>query len=232
MTDGIVKTLKIGQSAAKYLILNRFKKIILIKIMENEINGEIYCITSPSDKKYIGQCVKKLSNGKNWGYIQRWRDHIRDSTGKNYCRLLNNAIKKYGSKSFKIEVIKECNISELNYYEEYYIKLFNSMTPNGYNLTSGGSNCFQSDETRQLKRESMIGKNLGKTYPKRTRNREEDNLLPKYLRYYIDHTGKEGYRISHHPNIKDKSFFSKKIPLETKLQLALDYLNHNTIDIR
>ena len=31
--------------------------------------GEIYCITSPSNKKYIGQCVKLLSNGKKWGYI-------------------------------------------------------------------------------------------------------------------------------------------------------------------
>jgi len=200
--------------------------------MENKLDGEIYCLTSPSGKKYIGQCVKKLSSGKNWGYNCRWRDHIRDSRGKNYCRLLNNAINKYGSESFTVEVIKECNISELNYYEEYYIRLFNSMTPNGYNLTSGGSNCFQSIETRQLKRENMIGKNLGKQYPKRPRNREQDNVLPKYLRYYIDNTGKEGYRISHHPILKDKSFFSKKIPLEIKLKLALNYLNQNATDIR
>lgn len=26
--------------------------------------GEIYCLTSPSNKKYVGQCVKILSNGK------------------------------------------------------------------------------------------------------------------------------------------------------------------------
>jgi group I intron endonuclease len=200
--------------------------------MENNYDGEIYCITSPSGKKYIGQCVKKLSSGKKWGYMNRWKDHIRDSIGKNYCRLLNNAIKKYGIESFKVEIIKECYISELNYYEEYYISLFNSMTPNGYNLTSGGGCCFQSLETRQLKRESMIGKNLGKQYPKRPRNRIQDNVLPKYLRYYTDHTGKEGYRISNHPKLKDKSFFSKQIPLETKLQLALDYLNQITIDIR
>jgi hypothetical protein len=78
----------------------------------------------------------------------------------------------------------------------------------------------------------MIGKNLGKQYPKRPRNRIQDNVLPKYLRYYTDHTGKVGYRISNHPKLKDKSFFSKQIPLETKLQLALDYLNQITIDIR
>ena len=85
--------------------------------MEN--NGEIYCLTSPSGKKYVGQCVKQLSSGKKWGYIQRWKDHIRDANTKNYCRQLNNAINKYGSENFTIEVIKECNIYELNYYEEY-----------------------------------------------------------------------------------------------------------------
>jgi group I intron endonuclease len=191
--------------------------------MENE--GEIYCITSPSGKKYIGQCVKQLSNGKNWGYTQRWKEHIRDSNSRNYCRLLNNAIIKYGSENFTVEIIKECNISELNYYEQYYINSYNTLSPNGYNLTTGGSVCRQSEETQNLKRVSMIGKNLGKQLPKRYRLREEDNNLPKYLRYYTDHLGKEGYRISNHPILKDKSFLSKKIPLNEKLQIALEYLN-------
>ncbi len=194
--------------------------------MEN--NGEIYCLTSPSGKKYVGQCVKQLSSGKKWGYIQRWKDHIRDANSKNYCRQLNNAINKYGSENFTIEVIKECNIYELNYYEEYYIKLYNTLSPNGYNLTSGGSVCRQSEETQFLKRKSMIGKNVGKIFPKRPRLREEDNMLPKYVRYYRDHSGKEGYRVSNHPILKEKSFLSKKLPLEIKLELALKYLNQQT----
>ena len=193
--------------------------------MEN--NGEIYCLTSPSGKKYVGQCVKQLSSGKKWGYIQRWKDHIRDANSKNYCRQLNNAINKYGSENFTIEVIKECNIYELNYYEEHYIKLYNTLSPNGYNLTSGGSVCRQSEETQILKRKSMIGKNVGKIFPKRPRLREEDNALPKYVRYYRDHSGKEGYRVSNHPLLKEKSFFSKKLPLEIKLELALKYLNQH-----
>ena len=194
--------------------------------MEN--NGEIYCLTSPSGKKYVGQCVKQLSSGKKWGYIQRWKDHIRDANSKNYCRQLNNAINKYGSENFTIEVIKECNIYELNYYEEHYIKLYNTLSPNGYNLTSGGSVCRQSEETQILKRKSMIGKNVGKIFPKRPRLREEDNALPKYVRYYRDHSGKEGYRVSNHPILKEKSFLSKKLPLEIKLELALKYLNQQT----
>ena len=186
--------------------------------------GEIYCLTSPSGKKYIGQCVKYLSSGKKWGYLSRWKDHIRDSQTKNFCRLLNNAICKYSPENFLIEIIKECNTDELNHYEEYYINFYNTLTPNGYNLTTGGSICRQSEETKKLKQLNMIGKNKGKIYSKRDRKREEDNNLPKYLRYYTDHSGKEGYRISNHPKLKDKSFLGKYISLDTKLQLALTYL--------
>ena len=190
--------------------------------------GEIYCLTSPSGKKYIGQCVKYLSSGKKWGYLSRWKDHIRDSQTKNFCRLLNNAICKYSPEKFLIEIVKECNIEELNHYEEYYINFYNTLTPNGYNLTTGGSICRQSEETKKLKQLSMIGKNKGKIYSKRDRKREEDNNLPKYLRYYTDNSGKEGYRISNHPILKDKSFLGKYISLETKLQLALTYLEQTT----
>ena len=123
-----------------------------------------------------------------------------------------------------ISLIKECNIEELNHYEEYYINFYNTLTPNGYNLTTGGSICRQSEETKKLKQLNMIGKNKGKIYSKRSRKRGEDNNLPKYLRYYTDKSGKEGYRISNHPSLKDKSFLGKYISLETKLELALTYL--------
>jgi group I intron endonuclease len=188
--------------------------------------GEIYCITSPSGKKYVGQCLKHLSNGRKHGYIGRWKEHIRDSTYKNCCRLLNASIRKYGPENFNIEILKECPEDELNYYEKYYITNLNTKKPNGYNLTDGGNVCKQSEETCELKRLSMIGKNLGKTYEKRARKRTEDSELPKYVRHYRDTSGKEGYRINNHPNLKDKSFLSKNVSMDEKLQLALNYLNN------
>lgn len=196
--------------------------------------GEIYCLTSPSGKKYVGQCVKYLSNGKKWGYLNRWKDHLREiKSGKNFSRALNNSIKKYGSENFKIELLKECLVDELNYFETYYIKELNTLSPNGYNLTNGGSNGRNCEETKELKRISMIGKNKGKIFNKRQRKRPQDENLPKYLRYYIDYSGKEGYRISNHPTLKGKSFLSKKLTLENKLELALNYLNSvNMADIR
>jgi hypothetical protein len=188
--------------------------------------GEIYCVTSPSNKKYVGQCVKMLSSGKKWGYLSRWKQHARDATnGKDYCRLLNNAIRKYKHENFTIEIIKECEIKDLDYNENLYIEQLNTMTPNGYNLTSGKTTSRQSDETKELRRKNMIGKNLGKVLDKRPRKRHEDLNLPKYLRYYRDSSGKEGYRISHHPDLKERSFVSKYTSMEDKLQLATEYLH-------
>jgi len=202
-------------------------------MVKNYNIGNIYIITSPSGKQYIGQCVEFLCNGKKWGYKNRFLQHVRDSDkGKDYCRLLNNAIRKYGKDNLKLEKLISCNISELDIMEGYYIEKYNTMTPNGYNLITSGSNSRQSEETKQIRRESMMGKNKGKIYPRRPRKRKEDSELPKYLRYYTDKSGKEGYRISHHPSLKDKSFVGKYIPLVEKLKLATEYLNSAETSVR
>lgn len=188
--------------------------------------GDIYCLTSPSNKKYIGQCVQNLSSGKKWGYLKRWYQHCYEAkTNKGFCRLLDNAIRKYNPDSFKVELLRECSIEELDYYEQYYISICNTLTPNGYNLTTGKSESRQSEETKRKRSESMIGKNKGKSLQKRIRQREEDSNLPKYLRSYNDSSGKSGYRVNNHPVLKDKSFVSKKLSDNEKLNLALEYLS-------
>jgi hypothetical protein len=77
----------------------------------------------------------------------------------------------------------------------------------------------------------MIGKNKGKIYPKRPRKRNDDTDLPKYVRRYIDSSHKEGYRVCSHPTLKQKSFLSKSISMEEKLQLAINYLNTASAEI-
>lgn len=189
--------------------------------------GDIYVITSPSGKQYVGQCVQYLSNGKKWGYLNRYASHIKDALkGKDYCRLLNNAIRKYGPDNMKIERIITCKVEEMDTFERQYIEEYKTLTPNGYNLTTGGESCSrQSEETKERRRQSMIGKNVGKVYEKRKRKREEDSNLPKYIRFYLDKSGKTGYRISHHPELKDRSFVSKYLSMEQKLKDAINYLN-------
>ena len=185
--------------------------------------GDIYLIESPNGKKYIGQTVKHYNSGKKSGYLARWKAHISEANRNlNYCRLLDNAIRKYGSNNFKVSLICECNtFEELNEKEQHYISTHNSMSPNGYNLTTGGNiNNKQSIESSEKKRISMIGKNIGKILRKRERKNEEDNSLPKYVRSI-----KDGYRISNHPSKIDKTFRSKKLTMPEKLKLALNELD-------
>lgn len=78
-----------------------------------------------------------------------------------------NAIKKYGINAFEFVVIEHCPIDELDEKEIYYIKKYNSKSPNGYNLTNGGKSTRgykHTEETR--KKMSKIQKKLyaeGKT---------------------------------------------------------------------
>ena len=123
--------------------------------------GEIYiAINEKNNKKYIGQAVCQLSNGRKWGSIKRWENHVKKAQ-KNICecRLLENAIQKYNSHNFTIIIIKECPIHELNYWEDYYIKKFDTIAPNGYNLMTGGGNGrIHSQETKNRMSLSRIGK--------------------------------------------------------------------------
>jgi hypothetical protein len=43
-------------------------------------------------------------------------------------------MRKYGVDAFVMSVICECKPEELNELEAFYIREFNSVTPNGYNV--------------------------------------------------------------------------------------------------
>lgn len=101
--------------------------------------GFIYKYTSPSGKSYIGQTVRSLSEraGHN---------------GKNYkgCSLFFSAIQKYGLKNFDVEILAEVPRKHLNEQEKRYIHLFNSLAPNGYNISVGGEQIGPSKKARPI----------------------------------------------------------------------------------
>jgi group I intron endonuclease len=120
--------------------------------MENEIlldkskvQGQIYLITNiQNQKKYVGQTLTHRKNhGKYrpFGIQGRFNDHLSEAicnTKKKQCRYLNNAIRHYGKEFFTVSLITNCQPSELDEYEKYYIEEYNTLYPNGYNLTRGG----------------------------------------------------------------------------------------------
>lgn len=98
----------------------------------------IYKYTSPSGKIYIGQTHQKI--------YQRSRGGM----GYIHCTYFYAAIQKYGWKNFKREILKNnLTIEEANYWEIYYIQLYqaNDRTK-GYNITAGGNNHELSEEAR------------------------------------------------------------------------------------
>jgi len=104
---------------------------MIIYIAENKING----------KKYIGQTIKSLE--------ERKRRHIYLSN-YNPKTYFQKALKKYGSNNFTFKIIEECvDISQLNEREQYWIKEYNTLSPNGYNLNTGGKNHNVSETTKK-----------------------------------------------------------------------------------
>jgi group I intron endonuclease len=108
----------------------------------------IYKITNIENNKfYIGQTTKAVD--------KRFREHL----GSNNKSLISRAIKKYSRQSFFVDTICEClSLDELNERELYYIGVYGSKVPNGYNLTDGGrTNYTLTPESIKKISDSKIG---------------------------------------------------------------------------
>ena len=96
------------------------------------MNGKIYIIKNSVDNKiYIGQTIQDVST--------RFKQHLKLlKCCKN--QVIYKAIKAKGKEKFFVEILEEGidNYKKLNLREEYYINIFNSLVPNGYNLCPGG----------------------------------------------------------------------------------------------
>jgi len=94
--------------------------------------GFIYKITNKiTGKCYIGETTADDPQ-------KRWSAHIHTMKSNKGCPALKDAMKKHGVENFKFEVIIICFDEDVNRYEQEYIKKYNSMTPNGYNILAGG----------------------------------------------------------------------------------------------
>lgn len=91
-----------------------------IYLIENNING----------KKYIGQTIQNDIN-------KRWNKH--KLVNKSFIgTCLYNAYKKYGVNNFNFKIICICFDEDTNKFEEEYVKKYNTLYPNGYNMIEGG----------------------------------------------------------------------------------------------
>lgn len=80
-----------------------------------------------TNEVYIGQSVELEAR-----YIRHRRDWIHGTTD------FYQAIQQYGWNNFSYEVIEQCDSSQLNEREQYWIEYYDSYH-NGYNMNRGGS---------------------------------------------------------------------------------------------
>jgi len=89
--------------------------------------GVVYrIINTKNSKSYVGQTKRTLSDRKSS------HKHGMNS-GVKYS--LYKAMRKYGWIFFAWEVLEECNLEDLEVREKYYILKYNTLEPNGYNMT-------------------------------------------------------------------------------------------------
>jgi len=113
--------------------------------------------------------IQNLINGKCYiGFTSHKADNHRMSQhacGKGNSPALRAAIQKYGRQNFSYETIYESFDLDhtLKIVEPFYIALFSSYGPDGYNLTAGGEGTFgykRTPEQRAAMRVRRLGKRL------------------------------------------------------------------------
>lgn len=105
--------------------------------------GYVYLITNKvNGKRYVGQ-------SQQLDIEQRWKSH-RKVNNPNVGSYLKAAYKKYGIDNFKFQIICICFDEDCDKYEDEYIKKFNTLCPNGYNLKTGGNSVKYTEESKQL----------------------------------------------------------------------------------
>lgn len=127
---------------SNYLGRRRVLQICGVYKIENLVNGKVYI-------------------GKSNNIGNRWYEHKSElNNGKHINSHLQNAWNKYGSESFKFDIIYEAiDENDALKMEEYFINKFKANENKyGYNLTTGGQSGYLSDESIAKVSNSRIGK--------------------------------------------------------------------------
>lgn len=114
------------------------------------MNGSIYIIRNTiNDKVYIGQTIQAVE--------RRFRAHL-SSDPRRYHQAILWAMEKLGRDKFYVETIVTGieTTDELDKLEEKYIREYNSMKPNGYNLCPGGCRWRNSKTANVVLDQSLV----------------------------------------------------------------------------
>lgn len=191
---------------------------MFVYIITNRLNG----------KKYVGQhsgtdLEKYLNSNLN-----------RALNGGNEKRALYSAVRKYGRENFDIKpLVIVATKEEVSYYEIELIKVLNTKSPKGYNLTDGGEGLLNpSEETRKI----LSAIFTGRVFSDETRKKMSDikirdlKIKPRVITQELrDNISKSlsGRKLSedHVRQIRERRLGSKS-SLETKAKVSRSLLGN------
>ena len=133
---------------------------ILLGNGERRLNkGSIYCsLDRTNGMMYIGKTSKDRPES-------RITDHKRADLDSYFHRAIrDHGIENFDFIWFHYKSIHPDNLDDM---ERYYIKKYNTMAPNGYNLTSGGEGGILSAETKEKISRSHKGKAKSEDHKKK-----------------------------------------------------------------
>ena len=172
---------------------------------------------------YIYKHTNKI-NGKSYiGQTKNIKDRWKPSSYKN-CTKMYRAILKYGWDNFTHEILRECDETDVDFWEVYYIGFYDTIN-NGYNSESGGNKHKKLNaETRKKLSEINTGKKYGKRSPEIVEKIRIANLGKQRSEEYkqkrselVKNEYKNGKRVA--------PFFGKHLSEETKEKLRLSNKN-------
>jgi group I intron endonuclease len=202
--------------------------------------GYIYLITDLINKKnYVGATTQTVT--------YRFAQHIRDAKNdrKNGCSLLREKMQENGTDNFLVETLLVCNKEQLDFYENKFINIYNTLYPNGYNLKTAGNlgskhNKLSKRKIGDAHKNKLVSEetkeNIGKTSKYRNMSDENKKIiydalseigitdLPMYIVFMKDEYKRFNIQVRV-PNKKTKKFSKKDMSLVEKIKLAIEYKN-------
>lgn len=121
----------------KFLTMDAEGKIPIDPVLFKRKNIVYMIVNLKTGKKYVGKTTNLLNRANN--YILHYR------TGGTPSRYLLVDMKRYGIENFRMFPIAFCESREQMAADEgYYVKAYNTLVPNGYNMEMPSKDSYQS----------------------------------------------------------------------------------------
>jgi group I intron endonuclease len=190
----------------------------------------VYCAIN--GKKYIGYTSKGLEIRKSC--------HITSALNpkdSHHFHVFKCAIRKYGIDNFKWEILKEYeHLKDCLLGEKYFIKEVNTISPNGYNLTEGGTGGVPSIEIKEKISNSLKKYFEKNPYKSSLSHEERINVAKKawktkkknnYKQPLLIHSMESKTKMSNTKNNKNKLSWFNAITNE-KIELSMTKMSEYT----